>query len=231
MKIKLVYPLFIVLFLSFIAGCYTVVEHPDVVTKDENGYTYTEEVYFYDNCNSCHKEMAPRNYTAVEKLKMAKTHREEADGTGYSEDSRSRSDYYYDGYYNDSYYSSPYYGDYGYYYSYPWWYNVAPVVSSDSEKDRKTASEYKGSRNNDGGRGNDGRNSSDGGRKGVDISLPTVNAGSSSGSSGNDSKKGSSDNNGRSSTSSSTRDSERGSSSGNSNPRNNDGGRGSSGRR
>ncbi len=42
---------------------------------------------------------------------------------------------YEQGYY-DGYYGSPFYGDYGYYYNYPWWLNIAPPAVNATSKNR-----------------------------------------------------------------------------------------------
>ena len=56
------------------------------------------------------------------------------------------------GYY-DRYYNSPFYGDYGYYYNYPWWLNIAPPATNNQSNNRDNASAG-AVRNNNGERGN-----------------------------------------------------------------------------
>ncbi|MGE5399937.1 MAG: hypothetical protein ACM3S2_06020 [Ignavibacteriales bacterium] len=142
---RTVISLFIVTVFSLLTGCYTVIEHPDLVNKDENGYTYSSKVYFYDDCASCHTEKEMSSFTKQERLAMEKAHAPEDNNGSY---------YFGDQYY----YQTEYYGDYGYYYNYPWWYTVNPPEQHTRTKTRDIhqdqAIEYNGrGRNNDGGRG------------------------------------------------------------------------------
>lgn len=181
MKLRLYIPVLISAALSVFSGCYTVIEHPDVQAKDENGFTYNSKVYFYDDCASCHSDKEnQRQMTQNEHLSMFKAHDNTAydnsvDGSGYYSD-----DYYYSDQY---YYPTQYYGDYGYYYNTPWWYTVTPPAGATKTRDKndRQATQYNGrSRNESGDRGRDTRQSSDTPR----LSSPTVSTSSGSSSSG-----------------------------------------------
>ncbi|MGE5352890.1 MAG: hypothetical protein ACM3P0_12460 [Acidobacteriota bacterium] len=155
MRLKIYIPVLITAALSVLSGCYTVIEHPDVQAKDENGYTYNSKVYFYDDCASCHTDKEhQRQMVPSEHLSMFKAHDDTAYDNGYYQE---------DGYYSDQYYyPSQYYGDYGYYYNTPWWYTVTPpedVTKTRGSNDRQ-AIQYNGrTRNQEGGRSSDTRNS------------------------------------------------------------------------
>lgn len=130
-----------------LAGCYTVIEHPDVTTKDENGYAQNNEVMFYDDCSSCHKNGDEHSYTAVDETE--------------AESSPRPYNTYNDGYYYDR--GSYYYDDYGYsgtdmgyFYNIPWWYQFRPQQDASTvERGAKSSNGNTSSsvRNNGGGRG------------------------------------------------------------------------------
>lgn len=182
MKLKIYIPVLITAALSVLSGCYTVIEHPDVQAKDENGFTYNSKVFFYDDCSSCHTDKDhQRQLTQNEHLSMFKAHDDTAyDNNAYDNGGYNSEDYYYSDQY---YYPTQYYGDYGYYYNTPWWYTVTPPAEVTKTRDnngRQTV-QYNGrSRNESGDRGRDTRQSGDSPR----LSSPTVSTSGSSSSSG-----------------------------------------------
>ncbi|HEX2963991.1 MAG TPA: hypothetical protein VHO43_19485 [Ignavibacteriales bacterium] len=188
MKLNIYIPVLITAALSVFSGCYTVVEHPDVQAKDENGYTYNSKVYFYDDCASCHSDQQPQRQMtqSSEHLSMFKAHEDTAYDNGYySEDGNYSEQHYSEQYY----YPTQYYGDYGHYYNTPWWYTVTPpgeVTKARNNNDRQ-ATQYNGrSRNESGDRGTDTRQSTDTPTRGSapnNVSVSGSNGGSSSGSS------------------------------------------------
>ncbi|MCU7496952.1 MAG: hypothetical protein HF314_09130 [Ignavibacteria bacterium] len=154
MRLRFYIPVVLTAALSAFSGCYTVVEHPDVQAKDENGYTYNSKVYFYDDCASCHTSTdRPGNMTQSEHLSMFKAHEEDEvllDEGYYSEE-------YYTGQY---YYPTQYYGDYGFYYQKPWWSNITPPERTSRTRDRRDGQgiQYNGkSRDQEGGRSGETR--------------------------------------------------------------------------
>ncbi|MCU7498200.1 MAG: hypothetical protein HF300_02670 [Ignavibacteria bacterium] len=175
MKLNIYIPVLITAALSVFSGCYTVVEHPDVQAKDENGYTYNSKVYFYDDCASCHSDQQPQRQMTQsgEHLSMFKAHEDTAYDNGYYSEEENYSEQYY--------YPTQYYGDYGHYYNTPWWYTVTPpgeVTKTRNNNDRQ-ATQYNGrSRNESGDRGRDTRQSTDTPR----LTSPTVSTSSSGGS-------------------------------------------------
>ncbi|MCX6152301.1 MAG: hypothetical protein NTX22_17380 [Ignavibacteriales bacterium] len=162
MKAKFLFVIIIITFLSLITGCYTILVHPSIENTDENGYTYENNVTFYDDCSSCHKDIAPRNIVTPEILK---TH------PSYSNFS------YYD--LNEDYYSDSYFGNYGYYYNYPWWLEVAPPA-----KYKKTEQYTGKSRDNSSERGAARDRSPQ-----INLPSPTTSGNSGSSSSTNQSKE------------------------------------------
>jgi hypothetical protein len=46
--------IFITVIIIFLAGCYTVLQHPDVVNTDENGNSYYGQVDYSSDCMKCH---------------------------------------------------------------------------------------------------------------------------------------------------------------------------------
>lgn len=221
---KLFNSLYVVaIFMLFVlSGCYTVISHPDIATKDENGYSYHKQVNFYDDCQSCHTDMSDHKYVKKADASPVSTYHEQ-DSNGYvssdNEDSYTNDSYYDDYYESTPYYPTQYYGNYGYYYSRPWWYDVTPPDNSKAVEDYRQSNASQ-ARNNDGGRS---ETSTRGG--GMTFTSPTqTTSGGSSTSSGSSS---SSSNSTHSSDSGDSR-----SSSGGSNARNNDGQRSTnSGRR
>jgi hypothetical protein len=153
MKTKLFFPVIVVFLLSLFAGCYTVFIHPDLESKDDNGYTYNKDVKFYDDCSSCHKDIS-QDY--VESPQILKAH------PLYS------SFGYFD--YDDYYYNDSYYGGYGYYYNYPWWLDVTPPTNN-----IKSEQYTGGARNNSSERSETTRERP----RNVDLPSPTVSSGSS----------------------------------------------------
>lgn len=223
--------------LSFLPGCYTMLKHPDVSGKDEQG-AYTTSVYFYDDCATCHtgNSAIAGNFIKSEDLKPVNTYDHGSDqGDSYYE----WSDYYG----STPYYIDQYYGDYGYYYHRPWWYDAAPVIKERITEIKKIEASVSKGRDNDGGR-ND-RPGRGGSGTGYNPTSPgtAISTGTSTGSSGDSGKKsgstdssrpssGSSDR-GNSTSSSSSSGNDNRSSSGSSGARNNDSQRStsSSGRR
>lgn len=180
MKLRLYIPVIIIAALSVLSGCYTVIEHPDVQGKDENGYAYNSKVYFYDDCGSCHTDMDhSRQLTQSEHLSMFKAHGNAAYDNGYYSDQS----------YSDQYYSTQYYGDYGYYYNTPWWYTVTPPEQVTKTRDAQNQGiKYNGRSRKETGdrqRGDDHGTSTaattSGGGSSPGVSSPTVSRPSSSG--------------------------------------------------
>lgn len=219
--------------MSFLPGCYTMLKHPDVSGKDEQG-AYTTSVYFYDDCATCHtgNSQIAGNFTRSENLKPVNTYDHGSDqGDGYYD--------WYDYYGSTPYYIDQYYGDYGYYYHRPWWYDAAPVIKERVTEFKKAEATASKGRNNDGGRN---ERPERGGSGTTYTPTPTgtaISTGTSTGSSGDSGKKsdsshpssGSSDR-GNSTSSNSSSGSDNRSSSGSSGARNNDSQRStSSGRR
>lgn len=150
-----------------LTGCYTVLEHPDVSSKDENGFVYNNDVAFYDDCGSCHSETDQA---------IMSTHPQM-----YSTYRNQRAD---DINYHDGYYSQGSFGDYGYYYDIPWWFEVSRSGSGSGDAVTKQ-------NDNTRARNNSGRNETnerevvrsrnDGG--GLNYTSPTRSSNSGSGSS------------------------------------------------
>ncbi|HEX2868819.1 MAG TPA: hypothetical protein VHO03_17395 [Ignavibacteriales bacterium] len=178
MKLKIFIPVLVTAALSVLSGCYTIIEHPDVQAKDENGYTYSNKVYFYDDCASCHEDQNRLGQmTRSEHMAMFKAHDDTSYDNGYYDNGNE------DNYYSDQYYyPTQYYGDYGYYYNTPWWSTVTPPEDMTKTRDnngRQTV-QYNGrSRNESGDRGSNTRQSGDSPR----LSSPTVSTSSGSSSS------------------------------------------------
>lgn len=205
--------LFLILFAaSFtLAGCYTVVQHPEIQNTDENGYTYSSRVTFYDDCSTCHQDIPARKYTKEEHLAMLKSHKsyqtddnaQYSDVEGYDNSESGDGNVYNDDY-NDGYNVNNYfYGSgYSYYYDYPWWYSVAPLTPPTYQSGKK--GNYTGNANsNDGDRTNPGRTSDYGTNDRRTPASPTVStsAANASASSSNSSGTTSSSNNNTSRTS------------------------------
>lgn len=145
-----------------LTGCYTILEHPDINSKDENGFVYHDDVKFYDDCNSCHNSsdqtIVDSELSESSEPSMYRTHRNERPVRSY---------------HGDVYYSDSYYGDYDNYYNTPWWYEVS---QSGSGKNQTNAKEkYRtGSRENTGRNENErevSRSSNQGG--GLNYTSPT----------------------------------------------------------
>jgi hypothetical protein len=203
MKTNYLFTIILFLWLTLFAGCYTVLVHPNVETTDENGYTYSDEVKFYDECSDCHKDIPTGNLSKSEILNAHQSYSNFG---------------YYD--FENNYYTDSYYGDYGYYYNYPWWLEVAPAV-----KYKKSEQYSGGARDNDSERGTTTRER----KHEMDIPSPSV----STGSSNTSSSTSSSNNSGNTTeTRTSTNSNSDRNSSGTSGTRDNSGGRSSdSGRR
>lgn len=184
--------------LLLFAGCYTVLVHPEIENKDENGYTYYDDVKFYDDCSSCHKDITPNHFESPEILKSHPSYSNFG---------------YYD--FNDYYYNDSYYGNFGYYYNAPWWLEVAPQVKYKRNEEQYTG----GARDNSSERSETTRDQ----RRDLSVPSPTVSSGSSSSSSGSsDSSTSSTSTETRSSSSSTSTDRN---SNGTSGARDNSGGR------
>lgn len=116
-------------------GCYTILEHPDVSSKDENGFVYHDNVKFYDDCSSCHNSTDQALVSTNPSMYSTyRNHRAERS------------------YYSDSYYSDSFFGDYGYYYNTPWWYNAAQSGSGNTqakENNRSAARDNNGDARNE----------------------------------------------------------------------------------
>jgi hypothetical protein len=151
MKTNLIISVVVIFLLSLVTGCYTILFHPDVETTDENGYTYNNDVKFYDDCSSCHKDV-PHSY--VESPQILKAH------PLYSNFG------YFD--YNNYYYNDSYYGNYGYYYNYPWWLDITPPTNNN-----KSEQYTGGARNNSSERGEAARERP----RNIDLPSPTVSPG------------------------------------------------------
>jgi hypothetical protein len=118
MRTNFLFLIFTTFLLTLFAGCYTILIHPDVEIKDKNGYTYNNNVKYYDDCSSCHEGVAD---SYIESPQILAAH------PLYSNFG------YFD--YSDYYYNDSYFGDYGYYYNYPWWLEVAaPSYNKKSEQ-------------------------------------------------------------------------------------------------
>lgn len=224
-----------VMALSMLSGCYTVIQHPDITTTDKNGYSYSQQVNFYDDCKSCHSNTDNHKYVKTTKgVTPVKTYHDtnETDNGEYVNSDGFGEYGYYDDYYTP-YYTEQYYGNYGNYYSRPWWYDVAPPAPASASS--KAVEDYRRSnaRNNDGGRNEGGRSegySHSGG--GTTISSPTAVTTGSGGSTSSGASGSSGSSSSSSTSSSSGSDNRSSSSSSGSNSRNNDGQRSTnSGRR
>ncbi|MEI7810894.1 MAG: hypothetical protein WCJ01_00555 [Ignavibacteria bacterium] len=154
---SLIFSFAVLLFIMF-SGCYTMIQHPNVEKTDKNGYTISQKVFFYDDCNSCHNNKSNNDY-----VKKTDTNAEPAEtysqndedyNSEYNDPGNSGSGYYVSGY-SAPYYGSTYYGSYGYFYNRPWWHNVAPPTVSVSNPGTgdKSAGQYDGrARTSDGSR-------------------------------------------------------------------------------
>lgn len=167
-------------------GCYTVVDHPDIETTDENGYSYTTKVYFYDDCNSCHTGVDKYgNYTSVPG--MSKAHASEENQTN-SAGSTVTSNGQPTG--TEIYVAEDYYeyyggeGGYSYYYNHPWWYDVHMPSATTSSGKSGSSSKTAGKDRNASGTARDegsGRNEGSGrDRRSETITFPSASSSSSS---------------------------------------------------
>jgi len=145
-------PFLIIVFMSLFSGCYTVLVHPDVETTDENGYTYDNDVKFYDDCSSCHKDDV---HDYIESPQILKAH------PMYSNFG------YYD--YSDYYYNDFYFGNYGYYYNYPWWLDITTPANTYKKSEQYTG----GARNNSSERSETTRERT----RNIDLPSPTITPG------------------------------------------------------
>lgn len=165
--------IYVILFSAvlIIPGCYTILEHPDISSKDENGFVYHDDVKFYDDCGSCHS--ADDEAIMSSNPSMFRTYRHQRAQSTYG---------------NDVYYSDDFFGGYGYYYNTPWWYDVSKSGSGKNESSKNQEQTRNSARNNSGSRSDDNereaaRNSSGG--SGLNYTSPTRSSNSGSGSSGN----------------------------------------------
>jgi len=139
----------------YFTGCYTVIEHPKLSVKDENGFSYTKDVAFYDDCGKCHTESEVKYYAAKSKVEPISTYHE-----------------------RDGFYAQRYYGAYNEYYNLPWWYTI-PIERFRDDENYVPENSGRTSSNSDGGQViYEGRNRDRNGD--YDYPIPTYTSGSGS---------------------------------------------------